>query len=254
MPTYGNQYGDGRVSVYDPAINPTAVTNLWKNCPLWEYVHDPSIGVLLDEKFTEYDASTGGEWTLTQSVSGSAAIATTVPGRLSIDAGATTDNQGANLQRLKSTFIPAANKSLWFETKVTLTATTPPVTKAQLFIGMAASDTSIIASGAQSTNNRIGWQILDGALLVSSFTADKAGTGTTATGHTFVAATAVRLGFFYDGVADTLQQYINGVATGTAIATANIPKLAIFPSLVVQSDGTDQPILHVDGMRVFQLR
>jgi hypothetical protein len=255
MPTRGHQYGDGRVSHYDPAINPTHVTGLWQTCPILEYLHDPSIGVYYDEGFTSYNAAaTTGDWTLTQATSGTATIATAAPGRLSIDAGATTDNQGVNLQRLKAAFVPAANKSLWYETKVTLTASTPPVTRAQLFIGLAASDTTIIAAGAQSTNNRIGWQILDGALLVSSFTCDKAGTGTTATGHTFVAATAVRLGFFYDGVADTVQQYINGVATGSAVATANIPKAAIYPSFVVQSDGTDQPILHVDGLRIFQLR
>ena len=64
----------------------------------------------------------------------------------------------------------------------------------------------------------------------------------------------MRLGFVYDGVADTLQQYINGVATGTAIATTYIPKVVVYPSFVCQSDGTDRPILYVQGFRIFQLR
>jgi hypothetical protein len=76
----------------------------------------------------------------------------------------------------------------------------------------------------------------------------------TKTGHTFVAATAVRLGFYYDGVTDTCQQFINGVATGTAVATANIPKVALYPSFACLSDGTDRPNLIVQGYRVMQLR
>lgn len=228
---------------------------VWGNAPVVERMFDQRVAVLLDEQFTGYDAAaTTGDYVATQATTGTAAIDTTGPGGLLLDAGATTDNQGINLQRLKTPFVPAANKSIWAEFVVTLTATTPPVTRAQLFVGLAASDTTIIAAGAQTTNNRIGWQILDGALLVSSFTVDKAGTASTTTGHTFVAATQVRLGFRYDGTADTVQQYINGVATGSAIATANVPKAAIYPSFVCQSDGTDRPNLLIQGYRIMQLR
>lgn len=257
MPTYGNQFGDGRVSVYDPAINPEAQTNLWKNCPLWEYHHDGEIGVLLDEGFVSYNAqATTGDYTLTQATAGSAAISTAIPGTLAISAGSATAGQGANVQRLKSGFLPAANKSIWFEAKISLTAGTPPVTKWQGFIGLAASDTTILPSGALTgTVNAIGWYTLASQNLALTFWADKAGTNLTRTGTTLVAATNVRLGFFYSGTDDTIQQYINGVATGAVIPTANIPKAAmIYPSFVCQSDGTDQPILNVQSYRVFQLR
>lgn len=229
--------------------------DLWGDCPLLNYFLDPSIGFLLDEQFNSYNAAaTTGDYLLTQATSGTAVISTTQPGTLLIDSGATTDNQGVNLQRLKSMFIPAAGKDIWAEFAVTLTATTPPVTRAQLFVGLAASDTTIIAAGAQTTNNRIGWQILDGGLLVSGFTVDKAGTASLTTGKTFVAATKTFLGFRYDGTADTVQQFIDGVAVGAAIATANVPKLAMYPSFVCQSDATDEPILNVHGYRIFQLR
>lgn len=228
---------------------------VWANAPLVEAMFDQRIAVLLNEQFTSYDAAaTTGDYVATQATSGTAAIDTAAPGGLLLDAGATTDNQGINLQRLKTPFVPASGKSIWAEFVVTLTATTPPVTRAQLFVGLAASDTTIIASGAQTTNNRIGWQILDGALLVSSFTVDKAGTASTTTGHTFVPATQVRLGFRYDGTADTVQQYINGVATGSAITTTNVPKAALYPSFVCQSDGTDRPNLLISGYRILQLR
>lgn len=247
--------GGGRISYYDPALSPTHLSNLWKTCPLLEFLHDPSIGVLLDENFISYDATaTTGDYLLTQATSGTAAIDTANPGTLKIDAGATTQHQGVNLQRLKAGFVPAANKSVWAEFYVQVTASTPPVTKWQGFIGVAASDTTVLPSGAHSTNNRIGWHTLTTENLAYTFGSDKAGTNTTKTGGTFADATKVRLGFFYDGSADTLQQYINGVATGTAIATANIPKAVVYPTFVCQSDGTDRPLLYVHGYRIFQLR
>lgn len=253
MPSRGLTEAGGRVSVYDPSLTSTHSTNLWKTCPMLEHRFDPSIGFLYEEPWDHYTAG-GTEWTLTQATAGTAAIDTTAPGRLKIDAGSTTQHQGVNLQRLKTVFLPAANKSIWYECKFQLTATTPPVTKAELFVGLAASDTTIFSSGAHSTNNRIGWHIQTAENLALTFGADKAGTNTTATGTTLVDATDIRVGFFYDGAADTLQQYINGVATGTALATTYIPKAAIYPSFVCQTDGTDQPNVYVSALRIFQLR
>lgn len=237
-------------------VKPSSFRNgVWRRCPLADIALDPTLAVVLEENFTRYDdAATTGDYVTTQATSGTATISTAFPGTLLLDAGATTDNQGVQVQRLKSAFIPAANKSLWAEFHVTLTAATPPVTRAQVFVGFAASDTTVIASGAISTNNRLGWLIADGGMLVSSFTADKAGTATTGTGHTFVAATAVKLGLYFDGAADTVQPFVNGSAVGTAIPTANIPKVVVYPTLVCQSDGTDRPHLLCHGYRVVQMR
>lgn len=257
MPTKGFVHpGTKRTSFCDPSLSTTYLTSsLWQTAPLLEYMFDPSIGFMLDENFASYDAAaTTGDYLLTQATTGTAVISTTAPGTLFIDAGATTQHQGVNLQRLKAGFLPATNKSIWAEFNISLTATTPPVTKAQFYAGLAASDTTIFASGSQTTNNRIGWQIETTANLATTFTADKAGTATTKTGPTLVAATKIRLGFVYDGAADTLQQYVDGVATGTAVATANIAKAVMYPSFVCQSDGTDRPNLNIHGYRIFQLR
>lgn len=255
MPSQGFTNGDGRCSVFDPTLSSTYTSGLWRSCPLWEYQFDPSIGVLWDFNATAYDAAaTTGDWTLTQATTGTAVISTTVQGALLIDSGATTDNQGVNLQALKVGVVPAANKSIWWESDFSVSAATPPVTRLQLFVGLAASDTTIIASGAQTTNNRLGAQILDGALLVSTLTADKAGVAVTRTGPTLVDATRIRIGGFYDGVADTFQFFVNGVASQAVVATANIPKLVVYPSIVVQSDATDRPTMLLRTFRVFQLR
>lgn len=255
MATQGFADPSGRVGFYDPALSTTfATSSLWKTCPLLEYLHDPSIGVLFDWDGTSYSTAANTDWTGTAAVTGSAATSTVVPGAVTLDAGATTANQGFQIQNLKAGFIPAANKSIWFESRFRLTAATPPVTKAQIFVGLAASDTTIIAAGAMTTNNRIGWEILAGGLLQTTFTCDKAGTEQTKTGPLLVSATDIRVGFFYDGVADTIQQYVNGAALGTVVTTGSVPKLVVYPSVACQSDGTDQPNLILQSIRCFQLR
>jgi hypothetical protein len=242
--------GSQRLSFFDNVLSPLHQNNLWADCPLLEAVHDPALLHILNEDFHSYNAAaTTGDYVLTQATSGSAAIHTTKPGMLLLDAGATTQHQGANLQRLKSLWLPAAGKDLWAEFLVILTA----ATKAQIFVGLAASDTTILPSGANSTNNRIGWSILTTELLTAKFDVDKAGTNTRVTGKTFTSGTLTRLGFKYDGTLDTLQQYVDGVAVGDPIATTYIPKAAMYPSFVCQSDGTDQPTLGV-SYRIAQLR
>lgn len=223
---------------------------LWGNCPLSQWLLDPSIGVFLDEDFLSYNkAATDGDYTQTTVTAGSAAISTTQIGSLLLDAGDSTIHHGIQIQRLKSAFIPAAGKDLWFEANILMgTALT-----AEAFVGLAASDSTIIAAGAMSTNNRIGWTSVtgDGVML---FDTDKAGTGATSAGVTLSITVPHKLGFYYDGAADTVQQFIDGVAVGTAIATAKIPKLVIFPSFVCQSSGTSEPTMLIGGYRVFQLR
>lgn len=243
--------GTRRISEYDPALQTTyASGSLWQDCPLREYLHDPYLGVLVDERWDGYNAqATTGNYTLTQATTGTAVISTTEQGTLSVDAGATTAHQGANIQRLKSMFIPAAGKDIWAEFKIKTSFLT-----LEGFVGLKASNTTIISSGSLNGNNHIGWSTVtgDGVLL---FVSDKAGTGITpATATTLVAATYVRLGFRYDGTADTVQQYINGVAVGSAVATANVPKVALYPSFVCQTTGTSQPVMAISAYRIFQLR
>jgi hypothetical protein len=235
--------------------SPAYQKGVWGNAPLVERGFDQSLAAMLDEQYQSYDATaTTGDYVATAATSGTAAVSTAFPGALILDAGATTANQGMQVQRAKSAYLPAAGKSIWFEALIQLTATTPPVTRAQLFVGLAELDTTIFASGSQTTANHIGWRINTGGLLVTTFACNKATVEATRTGPTLVAATDIRLGFRYDGSADTITQYVNGVATGTAVATASVPKVVLYPSLACLSDGTDRPNLIVKGVRVLQLR
>lgn len=251
MPSKGyTDPGTRRISVYDPTLSANYANGLWKDCPLQEFLHDPSIGVLLDEQWNDYDVTaTTGAYLLTQATAGSAAKSTTMQGVLSIDSGSTTSAQGANVQRLKSMFIPAAGKDIWAEFQVKWTGV--GALNVETFVGLAESDTTIIGTSAVSTSNQIGWSSVtdDGVLL---FDCEKATANATSAATTIVSDTWVKLGFKVSGVT-SIQQYINGVATGSAVATANIPIVALYPSFVCQSAGTDQPVLHVRPYRIFQL-
>lgn len=250
MPTRGLQ-SSGVVSHYDPVLSPLHQRGLWRTCPLLEYIHDPSIGVYLNESWQSYNAAaTNGDYVLTQATAGSAAISTAYPGTLSIDSGSTTTVQGANVQRVKSAFIPAAGKHIWAEFLVSFTGV--GALNVQTAIGLFEIDTTVIATSAVSTANGIGWtSVTDDGVL--RFDTEKATASATRAATTIVSGTRVRLGFYVNGVT-SITQYIDGVATGTDTATANIPIVALYPTLVCQTGGTDQPVLHSHGYQIFQLR
>lgn len=251
MPTRGFTDKGGRVSVYDPTLSSGYSANLWRTCPLQEYLHDPMIGFMVDERWDSYDAAaTTGDYVGTQATAGTAAISTAAPGVLEIDCNSTTQGQGFQVQRAKSAFLPAAGKHIWAEFKLKVVDT---YDKVQLFAGLSELDTTLIASGANSSANHVGWEIATAGAGALTFAGEKAGTRGTATSVSIAEDTYIKLGFYIEGVT-SIQQYINGVATGSAVATANIPVVAIYPSFVCQTDDTNDPILHVQGYRIFQLR
>jgi hypothetical protein len=252
MGTKGYTHPSGRVSHFDPLINPGHKNNpgLWATCPLLEYLSDPSIGVYLREDFVSYNAAaTSGDYVLTQATAGTGAISTAAPGVFELDCNSTTEGQGAQIQRVKSAFLPAAGKDIWFETTLKVVDT---YDKIEFFAGLSEIDTSIIASQANSSANHIGWQcVTDNGILL--FSAEKAGAGATTAATTLAEATYVKLGFRVKGVTE-IEQYINGVLVGTNHVTANIPVVAVYPSFVCQTGDTNDPILHIAGYQVFQLR
>lgn len=246
-PIYRRQ--DGAMVVRD-AGRLVSEDTLWGNCPLLNWLLNPTIGVHLAEDWQRYDAAaTDGDYVLTQATAGTAAVSTAASGVLELDSGSSTSTQGANLQRVKSPFVLAAGKGLWFEARVKVVDT---FDKVELFVGLSEIDTSIIAASANSSANHIGFEcVTDDGLLV--FVSEKASARGTTTGVQLAEDTYVDLGFYCDGLT-TIQPYVNGVAVGTALVTANIPVVAVYPSFVCQSAGTNDPILHIAGYRVFQER
>lgn len=251
MPTKGfTTSGGRRVSFYDPTLSSDYASNLWKDCPLLEYVFDPSIGVLLNETFQELDAeATNGEWVATQATAGTLANSALDIGTALFDCNSTTDTQGIQGQRVKSLFLPVAGSDIWMEWECKI-ADTPDF--CQFFGGLSEIDTTLIASSLNSSANHIGFETVSED-NIAIFAGEKAGArGTVAAAHTFVDDTWVKMGFKVVGVT-SITPYVNGAAL-TALATANVPIVAMYPSFVCQTAGTNDPILHVRALRVFQTR
>lgn len=252
MPTRGFTHpGTRRVSHYDPTLSTAYASNLWVDCPLLEYIHDATIGSLLDETFQSYDPeATNGDWVLTQATNGTGALSAVDPGTFVLDCDSTTDTQGVQIQRVKTLVIPVAGRTIWMEWQQKVADLPANV---QYFGGISEVDTSILASSVNSSANHIGFEHVteDGIVIVAG---EKAGTrGTIAAAHTFADDVWHRFGFKIDGVT-SVQPYVNGVPLGSALATANIPVVAMYPSFVCQTSGTSDPILHIRGLRIFQTR
>ncbi|MFA5381898.1 MAG: hypothetical protein WC356_01945 [Candidatus Micrarchaeia archaeon] len=180
--------------------------------------------------------------TLTQAVTGSWSLDDDAEnGVLLLDSGSTTEAQGINAQKSLATFLPKAERNLWFETRVKVSGIDN--LNAELFIGLAEIDGTVIAASAVSTANHIGFSsVTDNGVLLAN--AEKASTGATATGVTIKNDTWVTLGFKVSGL-NYITFFVNGVQV-SSLPTANIPIVVLSPTFVCQSGGTDQPVLHID--------
>lgn len=240
----------GRRTVYETSYNPEFQTGLWRTAPCLENVCDLPFARDLVESFVSFDDSK--DYTVTQATAGTAAVETDAPfaGVLKIDAASTTAGQGPQVQRHRAPFLPDYG-GIWAEWELFFDEIDNG--NMRFFCGLAALDTTLLSGTSLTTNNHIGWKSLtdDGVLL---FSADKAGATDTRACTTVASQTLIRLGLTYDGMAGTIQQWINGVPTGAVIAAANIPAVAVFPSFAVHSGGTDQPVVRCVRYRIFHVR
>ena len=248
----------GKLNFYDSQINTTFPTGVWADCPLLPMLIDPTVGYVFFEDFIKMSgdatATTNLDgWTVTQAVTGAVDISDTAQGGvLLMDSNSTTAAQGVQIQYTEGTlpFIPVAGQDIWFECRVKVVDT---YDKCEFFAGLSAADTSIIAGSDMTSANHIGFECHtdDGVVL---FGAEKAGTeATPVASNTLAEDTWVRLGFKVNGVTN-VSHYVDGVLIGTSILTANIPIVGLTPSFVCQSGGTNDPILHIDWVKVAQIR
>ena len=220
---------------------------LWAKQP--RDFQDLSVGFGITDDFLTFDDE--NKWVLTQATAGTVALDVAAKGGvLLLDSNSTTNNQGVQVQlggaAGASSFIPSATSKIYYEARIK--AADIGSTTCQVFAGLAIVDTSVFASAANSTANHIGYEAINSTAV--GIHSEKAGTrSSTASAHTLVDDTYVKLGFVVDGLT-SVTPFVNGVAK-TAI-TANIPIVALTPSFVCHSSGTTDPILHVDWVSVYQ--
>ena len=220
---------------------------LWAKQP--RDFQDLNVGFGITDDFLTFDDE--NKWVLTQATAGTVALDVAAKGGvLLLDSNSTTNNQGVQVQlggaAGASSFIASATSKIYYEARIK--AADIGSTTCQVFAGLAIVDTSVFASAANSTANHIGYEAINSTAV--GIHSEKAGTrSSTASAHTLVDDTYVKLGFVVDGLT-SVTPYVNGVAK-TAITT-NIPIVALTPSFVCHSSGTTDPILHVDWVAVYQ--
>ena len=221
--------------------------DLWRGCLREQMKYERDLGSFYSWEGDNGDLVDNG-WTLTTVTTGTEATAKTDEhGTTDIDSGAATDGQGCNLQNTDFGVIPAAGTNIWFEMRVANS-----LVGGDLFFGLANDDTTVIASSLITTTSHVGFSsVTANGILIS--TSEKAGvTATGSTLHTFVADAYVKIGFKITGVTK-IEWYVNGDIVDAAtddFATAQIPAVVIFPTIVNQGDGTNQAVLTVDWIDV----
>lgn len=209
-----SNYTSGGLSFFDAS---SALDAMWRHVPHPALI-PPSVGFGEVNHFTDLpiDDTTGlpTGWTATVVDVGAGAttiaLASKIGGWLRIEAAGNEDD-GAQIQKHGLMYQPTATNKLWFGARVLL----DEATQSDGFIGLAATDTTVLASDAAVY---IGFAKNDGDANWDFVSNDTAETEVAAVA-TAVAATAVNLDFAWDGPAGTITPYINGVA-GTAISTA----------------------------------
>ena len=229
--------------------------NIWAQAPITEINNGGlSEGFGFVDDFLTFDDE--NKWVLTQASAGTAALdAAAKGGVLLLDAASSTNNQGVQIQMGgaagASSFIASANSKIYFEARVKIADIgTSGSDTGNLVVGLTEVDTTVLASGANSTANHICFEHVDDDGAVD-FHSEKAGSRDSSTGlHTLADGTYFKVGFIVDGIS-SITPYVNGIAQ--TAHTTQIPIVAMTPTLVCHSAGTTDPILHVDWIACYQV-
>lgn len=245
---------NGVQNFYDEQLNAAFRTGVWADCPLQAIRTDPTVGYEIFEDFTNIDAATLAGYTATQATTGTFTLGTAAGGTALADSNSATQHQGINVQKLGPCFLPAANKDIWFEARIKVVDT---YDKVQLFVGLADVDGTLSPNGNLDSANSeyIGFGIETGGAGALSFYECKATAELKDVVGAIAEATYIRLGFKVTGTT-AIACYIDGVNTAlTNVVASGIPVTDVLtPSFVCQTDGTNDPILHIDWYRAVQLR
>jgi hypothetical protein len=242
----------GILSFINPDFGLNGVNNMWADCPLAEWVHDPTIGVHWFDHFESFVTTQKG---LTSVVTDGGSATSTVGSFLTLNTVDATDNDETYVGASVPGTLLAAGKDIWFEARVRLTEAN--VDDANIIIGLSSLYSSDIlvnnGAGPAADYSGIVFFKVDGGTVwqVENSTDVGGGTQTTLTSvAAFTTGATYRLGFrvFSNTM---ITWYINGIAVGSS--TTNFPTTAMGPLFGVKNGDTNAEILYVDWFRMFQL-
>jgi hypothetical protein len=197
-----------------PGRYPNGVNNALKNTTLWSLpVMDPT---RVHTYFTDFNEYVAGDWTITETGSGSRALTDVAFGALTVT-NASGGSDANYLQKKGESFLLGVGKQAWFKTRLNMSH----ATTADVVVGLQITDTTPL----DATD---GIYFLKPAASTSwSLVCRKdATTGSTSASAiaTAVASTNMSLGWYYDGKG-TVKYYIDDAHTGsiTDIGTTYLP-------------------------------
>ncbi len=259
MATALRSYWKGRnMNFYDHTGHPAFRNGLWANCPINAIRSDPTLAHIFFHEFFEH---TDGD-AFTKSVYPAGAPAGTTGIIAGIGGWYKTycdgdDNDEAYEVSTGESWLFAEGKPLWFECEIKLTEA--DTDKAGWIIGLmdAAGENALLdnGGGVATTYDGAVFFKLDEDLTTYFESSNDTTQSTVSTMGTFVSATAVRLGFYYDGAATTgvITPYINGVAgTATNITNSGLAEMELFFGIKAGSGAEEA--LEVNWIKVVQLR
>lgn len=187
----------------------------FRNLPAGAIMH-PDYVVVMDD-FVEYDAN---DWTVVKDSGAAVAAATdALNGAITLTSAATTDDDGASIQKTDEGFALTSGKRLWFKARLKVS----DADDMEMFAGLCenfATNPEACATAA----NRVGWQLDDGDATPRAVS-EKANTETTTdaatdTSQDLADDTYVELGFYWDGK-NRIDYYKDGNYITTI--TTNLP-------------------------------
>lgn len=229
---------------------------LWGDAPLLRAYLDPSYAHYEYHDFSHFDAD--DDWVVTNFTAGTADVIDGAGGILQLDAASATADQGVQIQRKIETFLPAADKSLWYEARLKVTDTIAGV---QLFAGLSVLDVTMFAAGIPTMADYIGWSLdavqqaatASTPLLELNSTAGSKENPTDAA-QLLVEDTYIRLGFKLTSNT-TLEAFVNGVKVGSSLTITDCPATEMALSFVcIEEGGAVDPITSIDWVRCLQIR
>jgi hypothetical protein len=228
---------------------------IWDDSQLLEVMLDPSKGYYFFTDFMEGDYTTAASlWTVTQRTSGSIANAVEQGGTCTIDAGAATAAQGVTCQMHGLSIKPEAGTTIRMEWRMKCDEDA-----GRIAMGLGAVGTTDWVSDASiATNADCALLFRDGGTGATDWSYIHSDGSTNQTEDDVFTASDTGYETFGivivgDGTTatDSITYYRNGVASSAAATdVGDMPDAVMVPTFDVNADGTDQPVVVLDWLRI----
>lgn len=214
-------------------------------------IHDTDFVEFFDDFSQASVNDATNQWIVVKDASASALIGTgdLANGVMTLTSAATTDNDGASIQRAETHFLVKSGLKLMFEARVKVS----DADQGEMFIGLAdnfATDPeAVIASGLA----RIGFELVDGAATINTVIDDDTSSTRTVLSSSMSDDTYVKLGFMTDGA--SIRFYVNRSLVSTQSIPSAIAAVTLGPAFFhLSGDANGTHTASVDYIQVVSER